>query len=114
MTRPIVSVGEIIEEEFLKPHGLTMNTLAKGLRMQYPQVINVVSHRGRVKPEMALRLARLFGTTPELWMQLQLQYDLNAGKVRASERVNQEVTPLPASSDLAKIIEELEVEQKTG
>lgn len=63
-------------EEFLKPMGLTQRDLASGIRVPYQRVNDLVNgHRGAT-PSTVLRLARYFGTSPDLWMNLQLRWDL--------------------------------------
>ncbi len=63
-------------EEFLKPMGLTQRDLASGIRVPYQRVNDLVNGRRGVTPSTALRLARYFGTSPDLWMNLQLRWDL--------------------------------------
>ena len=68
--------GEMLLEEFLKPMGLTQRDLASGIRVPYQRVNDLVNGRRGVTPSTALRLARFFGTSPDLWMNLQLRWDL--------------------------------------
>jgi addiction module HigA family antidote len=75
VARPI-HPGEILREEFLIPLGMTPYALAKALRIQRPRIEKLVRQRTPVTPDTALRLARYFGTTPELWLNLQRSYDL--------------------------------------
>jgi addiction module HigA family antidote len=74
--------GEILQEEFLCPLGISGYALAKSLAIK-PQTVNdiVLKKRG-VSAEMAVRLARFFGTSPEFWMNLQSAYEL--AKVRTT------------------------------
>lgn len=68
--------GEILSEEFLTPFGLTQTELATRLHTSFRAVNEIVNKKRGVTPEMALRLSRCFGTTPELWMNLQTKYDI--------------------------------------
>jgi addiction module HigA family antidote len=68
--------GEILLEEFLNPMGLTQRELAEGIRVPYQRVNELVNGRRGITPATALRLAKFFGTTPDLWMNLQLRWDL--------------------------------------
>jgi antitoxin HigA-1 len=68
--------GEMLLEEFLNPMGLTQRDLAVGIRVPYQRVNELVNGRRGVTPATALRLAKFFGTTPALWMNLQLRWDL--------------------------------------
>jgi addiction module HigA family antidote len=63
-------------EEFLNPMGLTQRELADGIRVPYQRVNELVNGRRGITPATALRLAKFFGTTPDLWMNLQLRWDL--------------------------------------
>jgi addiction module HigA family antidote len=68
--------GEMLLEEFLNPMGLTQRDLAEGIRVPYQRVNELVNGRRGITPATALRLAKFFGTTPDLWMNLQLRWDL--------------------------------------
>jgi len=68
--------GEMLREEFLNPMGLTQRELAAGIRVPYQRVNELVNGRRGITPATALRLAKFFGTTPDLWMNLQLRWDL--------------------------------------
>ncbi|MBI4469823.1 MAG: HigA family addiction module antidote protein [Acidobacteria bacterium] len=73
--------GEMLLEEFLNPMGLTQRELAEGIRVPYQRVNELVNGRRGITPATALRLARFFGTTPDLWMNLQLRWDLYHAQV---------------------------------
>ncbi len=75
--------GEILLEEFLEPYGLTQKELAERIGVSYPRVNELVHGKRGVTPDTALRLARLFGTTPEFWLNLQQAYDLYQARQRA-------------------------------
>lgn len=68
--------GEMLLEEFLNPMGLTQRQLADGIRVPYQRVNELVNGRRGVTPHTALRLAKFFGTSPDLWMNFQLRWDL--------------------------------------
>lgn len=74
--RPPTHPGEMLREEFLVPLGLTQKELARRLGVSYPRVNELVHGKRGVTPNTALRLARLFRTTPELWLNLQRAWDL--------------------------------------
>jgi len=74
--RAPVHPGEILRHEFLEPLGLTQTELAERLHVPFQRVNELVNGRRGVTPGTAIRLARLFGTTPALWMNLQSRYDL--------------------------------------
>ncbi|MBI4606211.1 MAG: HigA family addiction module antidote protein [Planctomycetes bacterium] len=68
--------GEMLDEEFLKPMGLTQRDLAQGIRVPYQRVNELVNRRRGVTPSTALRLAKFLGTSADFWMSLQLRWDL--------------------------------------
>jgi antitoxin HigA-1 len=68
--------GEVLAEEFLAPMGLTQRQLADAIRVPYQRVNEIVNGRRGVTPATALRLAKFFGTTPDLWLNLQMRWDL--------------------------------------
>lgn len=78
--------GEMLLEEFLTPMGLTQRDLADGIRVPYQRINELVNGRRGVTPSTAIRLAKFFGTTPDLWMNLQLRWDLyHAQEAEATE-----------------------------
>ena len=68
--------GEMLREDFLVPMGITQRELAKGIRVPYQRINELVNGKRGVTPGTALRLARYFGTSPGYWMNLQLRWDL--------------------------------------
>jgi addiction module HigA family antidote len=74
-------------EEFLIPMALTQRELAQAIHVPYQRINEIVRGRRGVTPATALRLARFFGTSPDLWMNLQLRWDL----YRAREAEMQEL-----------------------
>jgi antitoxin HigA-1 len=68
--------GEMLLLEFLEPFGLTQRELAGGISVPYQRVNELVNGRRGVTPSTALRLGRFFGTSAELWLNLQQRWDL--------------------------------------
>ncbi len=78
--------GEILLLEFLEPMGLSQRELAEGIRVPYQRINELINGKRGVTPSTALRLARFFGTTPEVWLNLQLRWDLfHAQRAEADE-----------------------------
>ncbi len=74
--RPPTRPGEMLLEEFLKPHGMTQSELAERIHVSFPRINEIINgHRG-ITPDTALRLSKLFGTTPEFWLNGQRNWDL--------------------------------------
>jgi len=63
-------------EEFLKPLAMTQVDLAERIHVSYPRVNEIINGRRGITPDTALRLAKLFGTTPEFWLNGQRNWDL--------------------------------------
>lgn len=74
--RPPVHPGEILLEEFMKPYGLTQTEIAQRIDVSRKHISEVVNGRKRISTDIALRLSRLFGTSPELWLNGQLAWDV--------------------------------------
>ena len=76
--------GGILRRLYLEPLNLTVTRLARALKVSRKTVSKLVNEKGAVTPDMALRLSRAFGTTPQLWLNLQQNYDLFVAERRAS------------------------------
>ena len=68
--------GEILKELCVEALGLTVTDAAKALKVSRKTLSRLLNGRAGISPEMALRLSKVFGRTPEGWLRLQLQYDL--------------------------------------
>lgn len=68
--------GEIVRHECLEPLGLTVSRAAAGLGVSRSALSGVLAGRSRVSVDMAIRLAKAFGSTPETWLGMQMAYDL--------------------------------------
>jgi len=68
--------GEMLREEFLPDYGLTATSIAEAIGVSRQSINELLRERRRVSPEMALRLARLFGNSPEFWLNAQRAVDL--------------------------------------
>jgi addiction module HigA family antidote len=88
-----VHPGEILREEFLTPMGISINGLARALRVPPSHVSGIVNEKRGISAVMALRLARYFGSSAELWLGLQQDYELDTAKDAAGERIAVEVLP---------------------
>ena len=84
--RPI-HPGEILREEFLPDYGLTTSALARALGVSRQTVNELLRERRAVSPGMALRLSRLFGNSPEFWLNLQRNVDLWDAEVSMKDKV---------------------------
>jgi antitoxin HigA-1 len=89
--------GETLKEEYLVPLGMSVNALAKELGIGAPRLNEIVLGRRGVSADTALRLARYFGTTPELWLNLQAFYDLRMAQRKAGRTIERMVKPRQAA-----------------
>ncbi len=71
-----VHPGRVVRHECLEPLGLTVTAAAKALGVTRQALNNVVNGKSGISPEMAIRLSKAFGSTPETWLRMQLAYDL--------------------------------------
>jgi len=74
--RPPAHPGHILRVHYIEPLSLTLTDLAKTLKVSRKTLSKIVNERGSVTSDMALRFSRAFNTTPELWLNLQNNYDL--------------------------------------
>ena len=88
--------GEMLREDFLPDYELTVSSFAKALGVSRQTVNELLRERRAVSPEMALRLSRLFGNTPEFWLNAQRAVDLWV-TARNIKRKIQRISPLNAA-----------------
>jgi antitoxin HigA-1 len=82
-----VSPGEILLEGFLKPMGITQYRLVKSIKVPASRIHDIVHGKRPINAELALRLARFFGTDAQSWVNLQAHYDLQRAEVELAARV---------------------------
>ena len=91
---PPIHPGEILREEFMTPRGLSQNALARALNVPPRRINEIVLEKRGITADTALRLARYFGTTAELWTGLQGDYDLRLTRYEKQSRIEHDVEPL--------------------
>ena len=84
---PPVHPGEILREEFLIPLALSINGLARALRVPPSHVSGIVNEKRGISAVMALRMGHYFGCSPELWLGLQQDFELDSARDAAAERI---------------------------
>ncbi len=85
--------GEQLREEFMKPHGLSMNRLALDLRVPVTRIAEIVNERRGIAADTALR------PTPQFWMNMQLHYELQVAEDELTVKIEREVRPMePATA----------------
>ncbi len=93
---PPVHPGEILLENFLKPLNLSQNRLAIEISVPARRINEIVHGNRRVTADTAMRLSRYFGMTPQYWMGLQADYDLDSAQDKLEEKIKKEVRPYAA------------------
>lgn len=88
-----VHPGEVLLEEFLKPMNLSQNRLAIDIGVDARRINEIVLGTRRVTADTALRLSRYFGTSPQFWLGLQAEYDLDVTLDSLGNRLEREVRP---------------------
>jgi antitoxin HigA-1 len=94
--RVTVHPGEVLGEEFLEPLGLSANALALALRVPATRIGSIIKGERAVTADTALRLARFFGTSAELWLNLQSMHDLTKAQRENGATIARDVRPRAA------------------
>lgn len=83
--------GEILLEEFLKPMGLSQNRLALDIRVPARRINEIVLGKRRITADTALRLAKYFKMSPQFWLGLQIDFDLDVAEDKLADRLDKEI-----------------------
>jgi addiction module HigA family antidote len=84
--------GEILMEEFLSPLGLSQNQLANDIGVPPRRINEIVHGKRRITADTALRLAHYFKMSPQFWLGLQMDYDLDIEEDKISKKLDKEVS----------------------
>ena len=96
-----VHPGEVLLEEFLKPMGLSQNRVALDIGVPARRINEIVLRKRSITADTALRLARYFGVSPQFWLGLQKDYELDVASDVLGERVEREVRVLATAQHAA-------------
>lgn len=94
---PPVHPGEVLREEFMAPFALTTDDVARACGLDRVAVEAIRDERSAVTAEAALRLGRYFGTSPELWLGIQMQFDIERAEDALHDEI-QKITPRPLAA----------------
>jgi antitoxin HigA-1 len=94
---PPVHPGETLREDFLKPLNLTPNDLAIELQVPATRINDIARGKRAISADTALRLARYFGTTPQFWLNLQANYDLEVAQDLRGREIAERIKPRRAA-----------------
>lgn len=95
MTRRPTHPGAVIKEDYLLPLSISIKDMAEALGVSRKTLSKIINERGAITPDMALRLSRAFDTTPDLWLNLQKNYDLWHAEKESQEW--KKIRPFPKS-----------------
>ncbi|MFC2173766.1 HigA family addiction module antitoxin [Acidobacteriota bacterium] len=84
--------GEVLLKEFLEPMGLSQNKLARAIGVPPRRINEIVLGKRRVTADTALRLARYFNMSPQFWLGLQMDYELDLERDRLGDQLKREVS----------------------
>lgn len=96
-----VHPGEVLLKEFLKPMNLSQHRLALEIGVDPRRINEIVLGARSITADTALRLGRYFGVSPQFWMGLQAEYDLDMAADKLGRRLEQEVRPRQVTSSAA-------------
>ena len=88
---PPIHPGEVLLEDFMKPLGLSQYRLAKDIGVTPIRISQIVNGKRAITVDTAMRLARYFGTSANVWLRMQVRYDLEVAEDELGERINREV-----------------------
>ncbi len=80
--------GEVLKEEFLEPLDISAYRLAKETNLDQTRISEIIHQKRRVTADTALRLAKFFGNTPQFWLGLQIDYDIEEEKINKEAELN--------------------------
>lgn len=89
-----VHPGDVLREDFMKPLGLSAYAVAKAIGATPIAISQICRGKRSVSAEMALKLGRLFAVSPELWLGIQSDYDLEIAREHCEKRITREIHPL--------------------
>ncbi len=92
-----VHPGEILQKDFLEPMDLSQNKLAIALRVPARRVNEIVLGKRRITADTALRLARYFSMSPQFWLGLQMDYELDVAEDALEAKIEREIIPMSAT-----------------
>ena len=91
-----VHPSEVLQEEFLKPFGISQNELAAHIGVQAKNINEIITGKQSVTADVALWLAKYFGTSAQFWLGLQSDYDLDVAREMLGNKLEKEIVPIVA------------------
>src|SRR6056297_2319275 len=84
---PNIHPGEILKEEFLDPFGISAYRLSKEIKIPQTRISQIIKGKRRITANTALRLSEFFGNSPQFWMGIQNDYDLEKERIKIEEEL---------------------------
>ncbi len=99
MSEPLelIAPGEILLEEFMRPHAISQNRLARDLEVPVARIHEIVKGKRAITADTALRLGKYVGTSAELWLGLQMEYDIRRARRDLWPAIEAQIRPLTAA-----------------
>jgi addiction module HigA family antidote len=92
-----VHPGVVLKSDLLEPLGMSINKLARELHVPANRLSQIIRGKRGISPDTSLRLARYFGFTPEYWLNMQAQHDLEVIRRQSMRQIEKEVKPREAA-----------------
>jgi len=99
MSEPLelIAPGEILLEEFMRPHAISQNRLSRDIDVPVARINEIVKGKRAITADTALRLGKYFGTSAELWLGLQMEYDIRRARRDLWPAIEPRIRPLTAA-----------------
>jgi len=99
MSEPLelIAPGEILLEEFMRPHAVSQNRLARDIDVPVARINEIVKGKRAITADTALRHGKYFGTSAELWLGLQMEYDIRRARRDVWRAIEPQIRPLTAA-----------------
>jgi addiction module HigA family antidote len=88
-----VHPGEILQNEFIEPLGLNQNKLAQAIHVPARRINEIVLKKRSITADTALRLSRYFNNSPQFWLGLQMDYELDVAEDKIEDKIVNEIKP---------------------
>jgi addiction module HigA family antidote len=99
MSEPLelIAPGEILLEEFMRPHAISQNRLSRDINVPVARINEIVKGKRAITADTALRLGKYFGTSAELWLGLQMEYDIRRARREVWPAIEPRIRSLTAA-----------------
>ena len=99
MSEPLelIAPGEILPEEFMRPHAISQNRLSRAIDVPVDRINEIGKGKRAITADTALRLGKYFGTSAELWLGLQMEYDIRRARREVWPAIEPRIRSLTAA-----------------